>query len=101
MRQELTIRIVCLMALLCSSAVADGPVKPASEYQVRAAFLFNFVKFVEWPAEPAGPIELCILGKDRLEGELERVVDGKTVSGRPLTVRRVADAGAAQSCRLL
>ena len=92
------------MALVCSGALGEAPEKPPSEYQVRAAFLYNFVKFVEWPGSPndqGGAIELCVLGKDPVEGELQRVISGKTVSGRSLTVRRISDPAAAQSCRIL
>jgi hypothetical protein len=80
--------------------VPQGP----SEYQVKAAFLYNFVKFVDWPATPAeqeGPIELCVLGKDPFAGALERVVDGKTVNGRPLVIRRIGDIATVRTCHVL
>jgi hypothetical protein len=70
---------------------------------VKAAFLYNFVKFVEWPATSSqtGPVALCVLGKDPFDGELERATEGKTVNGRSLVVRRVNDATSAQSCQVL
>jgi len=71
---------------------------------VKAAFLYNFVKFVEWPFTPGaqeGPIEICMLGKDPFRGALELVVDGKTVNGRALIIRHIGDIAAARSCQVL
>jgi hypothetical protein len=97
-------RLSCLTILIAATAHAELQAQAPSEYQVKAAFLYNFIKFVEWPAnpgKPGNPIALCVLGKDPFEGELERVVGGKTVDGRPLTVRRIGDASGAQSCQVL
>jgi len=76
-----------------------------TEYQVKAAFLFNFVKFIEWPTESfrenGGRIRLCVLGEDRLGQELERIVAGKTVNGHTLEVVRVNQAERALHCQVL
>jgi hypothetical protein len=74
-----------------------------TEYQVKAAFLYNFVKFVEWPVNSpqTGPLVICVLGKDPFDGELERATEGKTVNGRPLIVRRLNDPAAVRSCQVL
>jgi len=62
----------------------------AKEYQVKAAYLYNFAKFIEWPdsAFPSGtaPIHICVLGEDRFDGVLEKAVEGKSVKGRPVSV---------------
>jgi hypothetical protein len=62
----------------------------SSEYAVKAAFLYNFAKFVEWPAGafpgPGEPVTFCILGEDPFGGKLEQTVEGKTVKGRPVVV---------------
>jgi len=58
MRVSLTFRLLGAMALL-SATVAGSPPQPPSEYQVKAAFLSNFVKFIEWSAATShetGPI---------------------------------------------
>src|SRR6266550_3555330 len=102
MRGNVTTRLLGLIALALGVLKGESP--PPSEYQVNAAFLYNFVKFVEWPStpgEPSAPIELCILGQDPFDGELQRVVNGKSVNGRPLAVRRISDKSAAPSCRIL
>ena len=90
--------------LVCPRASAGNEPPTPSEYQVKAAFLYNFVKFIEWPATPAnqeGPIELCVLGKDPFGGAIERVIDGKSVNGRPLAIRRISDVAAARACHVL
>ncbi len=58
---------------------------PASEYEVKAAFLYNCAKFVEWPNDPSErqntPISVCILGKDPFGPAIEEAVRGKTAGG--------------------
>jgi hypothetical protein len=65
-----------------------------SEYQVKAAFLYNFAKFVEWPPQafPATntPITIGMLGRNPFDGELERAVRNKVVNGRPLVMQKLA-----------
>src|SRR5215207_7089906 len=64
------------------------------DFQVKAVYLFNFAKFVEWPRtafpRPETPLTLCLAG-DPFEGALDKTMEGETVSGRPLAVRRLAD----------
>ena len=66
----------------------------AREYEIKAAFLYNFAAFVEWPrsafSEADAPIVICIVGADPFDGSLERTFQGKTAQGRALSIRRVA-----------
>jgi hypothetical protein len=75
------------------------------EYRVKAAFLYNFAKFVEWPhdawSSPADPVTLCVVGKSPFGDALTQVVEGKSVQGRPMCLRQIQDAGAAGNCRIL
>ena len=75
------------------------------EYQVKAAFLYNFAKFVEWPPQafqrPGEPIAVCVVGQDRFEGALEETVKGKEAEGRPLVVRNVTVAKGFAGCQIL
>ncbi len=61
------------------------------EYQVKAAYLFNFLKFVEYPnesfADPLAPIVIGVVGDDPFGNALPQVVTGKTVQGRDLVIR--------------
>jgi hypothetical protein len=85
-------------------AAAERPLV-TSEYAVKAAFLYNFAKFVEWPAAafrgPRDPMTLCVLGEDPFGGELDQTVDGKTVLGRQIVVRRFAKPAGLEDCRIL
>jgi hypothetical protein len=75
------------------------------EYQVKAVFLLNFTKFIEWPPaafeEPDSPIAICILGEDPFGGSLNQIVAGEVVSGRRVAVQRIKSAPPAKSCQLL
>ena len=75
------------------------------EYQVKAAYLYNFAKFVEWPAQvfasPASPIVICVLGEDPFGGALQDVVRGKTASRRTLVVRTIPEFSGAKGCQIL
>jgi hypothetical protein len=58
------------------------------EYQVKAVYLFNFAKFVEWPAEaPSGPLTICVAGDNPFGSVLDETVRGETVNGRLLVAR--------------
>jgi hypothetical protein len=63
-----------------------------SEYPVKAAYLFNFLKFVQWPEgtfqDPIAPIVIGIVGDDPFGEALPQVVVGKTVQGRDLVIRK-------------
>lgn len=89
------------VALLCLQASAQQPL----EYQVKAAFLLNFTKFIEWPptafSKPDAPLALCILGEDPFGSALDHMVAGEVVDGRRLSVERIKQVPAPQSCQVL
>jgi hypothetical protein len=104
MLQSLAYRLIITALLFRASAFADNPAQGPSEYQVKAAFLYNFVKFIEWPsamAEQQGPVLMCVIGKNPFGDALVRAVEGKKVNGRPMEVRHVSGPGAAVSCHVL
>jgi hypothetical protein len=76
-----------------------------TEYQVKAAFLLNFARFVEWPssafASPSAPLTIGILGDDPFGAVLDKLIVGKTVENHPLVLKRVTDVDAAVGCQLL
>jgi hypothetical protein len=74
---------------------------PPSEYEVKAAFLYNFTKFVEWPEDVLRGAEgfvVCVFGEDPFRGILDETFAGKTVHDHPMVVRRVRRLGDAQQC---
>jgi YfiR/HmsC-like len=98
------VRLALLNIALSSAMVAAGP-QTAAEYQVKAAFLLNFTKFVEWPsisfATSGSPISICILGDDPFGRTLDQVVEGETVDDHRLSIHRIRQAPAPGTCHVL
>jgi hypothetical protein len=91
--------------LFLAAQFAAGQPQLMEEYHVKAAFLYNFAKFVDWPPEafqgPAGAFTICVLGPYPFDRTLDDLVAGKAISGRPLSVRRISDAPQAAGCQIL
>jgi hypothetical protein len=93
-----------LVRLLLFAACSAAPVRAEAandlEDRVKAAFLLNFTKFVEWPAETAKrqtPITICVFGDDRFVSTLERMVEGESIASRRI-VAQAARPQAAGHC---
>ena len=84
--------LVGLLGLVPHVNAADAA-DVSKEYQIKAAFVYNFTKFVEWPAtrfaETDSPIVIGVLGENPFGGELDKMVQGRKVHGRAIVVRRV------------
>jgi len=87
--------LIAVVAVYITASIASGAHAKApspSEYQLKAVFLYNFAKFVEWPAEcfadPGAPIILGILGTDPFGTAIDQTIEGKTVKGRKLAIKR-------------
>jgi YfiR/HmsC-like len=93
--------LLILLAMTRHTAAAQS----ASEYQVKAAFLYNFAKFVEWPPsgfrDATAPLQICILGRDPFGQGLRDLVNTKTVNGRKLEVDYMVDMQLARACHIL
>lgn len=85
-----------------SSSVAGGT---SLEYQIKAAYLLNFTRYVEWPSQsftaPEDPVTICVLGRDPFGTVLDATVRGRTTHGRPLNVRRIRTDREAAACHLV
>lgn len=96
-----------VVVLLASSLVPGGAgfAQGASEYDVKAVFLFNFSQFVDWPnsafADEQAPLVIGVLGGDPFGSALEEAVRDETVNGRPLAVRRYARVEDVADCHIL
>lgn len=110
MEFHLTTRRKWLLGLACLGLVggwADAAEKSAgvSEYQIKAAFLYNFTQFTDWPASAFSssnaPIVIGIVGKDPFANSLDEVVRGELVRGRPLVVKRLRANADLRSCHML
>lgn len=97
-RAALILLATWLPARALHAQALGGPI----EYQVKAAYLLNFTRYVEWPDQaftsPTAPIEICVLGTDPFEGALEQAVAGRVTRGRPLIVHVKRTASEARYC---
>ncbi len=100
---------VVTLALVLSTLPALGPsrsvnaVESTKEYQIKAAFLLNFVKFVRWPddvLEPKQTFQLCIFGDDYFGPILEPMAR-RSIRERPVTIRRFDSQAKLEGCHLL
>jgi hypothetical protein len=75
------------------------------EYRVKAAFLFHFTQFVEWPPSvlPAdkSPLIIGVLGESPFDAYLEEAISEETVQGHPVTIRRYKDVAEIKTCHIL
>jgi hypothetical protein len=99
-------RRAALAGLLYCAGLAhaqQGHAATVGEYQVKAACLYHFAKFVEWPAAAMkGEVVLVgVLGKDPFGPALEFMFQDKTLQGRRFEVRRVSHVSEAQPCHVL
>ncbi len=96
--------IVIMCCVLVSSLTVFSEESIFSEYRVKAAFLFNFAKFVDWPEDafsaPDAPIIFGILGDDPF-GEALDIIKGKTINGRKVVTNRFKDANEIKTCHVL
>ncbi len=85
-----------LLGLLAVARPGRAQEVGPSEYQVKAAFLYNFAKFVKWPdksfASTNSPLVIGILGDNPFGTDLEVAVKNKTINGHPLLIKQVAPA---------
>src|SRR5665811_471941 len=92
-------------AILLGAVFILGLPGQINEYQVKAFFLYNFARYVEWPSEAFkaanAPIVICILGENPFGGALEQAVAGKVLGARPFVVRQISDIPSASSCHIL
>jgi hypothetical protein len=77
----------------------------ATEYQVKAAFLFSFTKFVEWPKDvfpnADAPLQICVLGQDPFGREFEQSIVEKIVNGRRVELAHPDGVTQARGCQVL
>jgi len=76
----------------------------ATEHDVEAAYLLNFLKFIQWPASVAGAsntIGICVLGRDPFGSVLDMLVAGQQIDGRTVMVRRLAGTNDLAGCRVV
>lgn len=91
---------LALMLAGFASFVAPAAADDLPEYRLKAAFLFNFARYTEWPAETGATLNLCILGQDPFGAEID-ALQGKKVVGRSVAVVRLTGREPLAGCQLL
>jgi hypothetical protein len=93
---------LCVFSI--AGCVASAQPQAPTEYQIKAAFLYNFVKFVGWPAETLSndraPIVVGVLGKDPFGSALDDVILGKAVDGHPIQILRTNSLQDLKACQI-
>lgn len=102
-RARLAPPILCALTLMTGASAQDD--SPPLEYQVKAAFLFNFARFVEWPPaafrDREASFVIGVVDDEVLARALDQAVRGKVVDGRAFEVRRLQNAHEAGFCQML
>ncbi len=104
------LRLLSLQTILFFSAynfpaALTAQTRPSSEYELKAAFLFNFAKFVDWPpnafANSTAPFSVCVLGPDPFGSALDDALRGKVIAEHPASVTRVKRVADITGCQIL
>jgi hypothetical protein len=94
-----------VMAALLYAPGAQAQAPKPTEYQVKAAYLSNFGRFVEWPAggapAPDQPFNVCVLGQDPFGPALDSALAGEAINGAALAAKRIPKGQDAAMCRIL
>jgi len=93
------------LALLLISPGKLGAQSQAGEYAVKAAFLFNFAKFIDWPTDSfknsSDPLTYCVAGDDPFGDSLDQALAGKTIGGHPVRLLRPKKPEDADVCQII
>ena len=108
-RSGTKLKALSLVLLLCVAPGAlskgTGQSSGPSEYEVKAAFLFHFAEFVEWPSDAfpdtGSPLTYCTIGGDSFRGALDESVKGKNIGGRSLRIQHLREKEQIDGCQVL
>lgn len=100
-------RALAALTVLLLGCLLPVPIgaQPAREYQVKAVFLFNFAQFVEWPPQAfpddGAPLVIGVLGEDPFGPALDEAVQGESIGGRSIIIRRYRHLSEVEHCHIL
>ena len=81
--------------------VGDSYAQNPTESEVKAAYLYNFAKYVRWPSHSPGNFEICVLGSDPFGAALDQITRDEKIDGEPLAIRRLHSASETLTCRIV
>jgi YfiR/HmsC-like len=99
------VRAIITMLALLHIPVLEAQQPKVSEYQVKATYLYNFGRFVQWPPNATtakgDSFSICVLGQDPFGPSLDSTLAGETLDGKPLAAKRISTPRDAGECRIL
>ena len=102
---EVLVALAVVLVWLCAETRLTAESSTASEAQIKAVFLFNFAKYVDWPpaafSNATTPITIGVMGSDPLGDDLRRDVEGKTINGRPFVIKHLEADSELDGCQIL
>jgi hypothetical protein len=106
MRCYVTLMLRAALTILLTAGWLRAADAPPSEYKLKAAFLFHFSQFVDWPAgsyaDAKAPFVIGVLGKNPFATVLEQTIHGKSVGNHAITVQEFSSlAEATNNCQIL
>lgn len=97
--------VLLIFSMAAGSPTFLAQAKDPTEYEIKAAFLLNFAKFVEWPSDAfpndIAPINLCVIRYDPFGSALDDTIRGKIISNRQLLARRMNELPDLRSCQMV
>lgn len=102
-----TARRLAALAMLAAGTLfacagTAGDISAQREDQLKAAYLLNFVKFVEWPpTDASSALTICFLGGASIHDALAPQIESKRAANRPLVLRRLESSASADGCNTL
>jgi hypothetical protein len=91
--------LILTVLYLPSQAARAG--EPVDERAMKAAYLYNFALFAQWPALPGADFQLCVLGNTTLDAELQHLQGKRVQNGLPIVVRRIMSGEPLSGCQVL
>jgi len=99
------VSVVLVMLFFVSPSNLPAQQSKASEFEVKAAYLYNFGRFVQWsPATAASKgnsFPICVFGQDPFGAVLDTTLSGESIDGKAVVAKRVSKAQDALDCRVL
>jgi hypothetical protein len=96
--------LAAILPFVVAGAELNTEAQAPSEYQVKAVFLLNFAKFIDWPAAAfrngRSPITICVVGDDPFGPAIDATVKGQSFANRSFSVRRVKQIPGDDTCQI-
>jgi hypothetical protein len=97
-----TLAVTALALMVLAFSASHLRAQASNEYEVKAAFLYKFASFVEWPPEASNmPLCIAVVGQDPFGPALDAVVKGKSINGRAFLIKRFKSGQDAAACHIV